>query len=85
MIYLYIALIILVCVLVLLNVNRGRFFISARPYGMPPKGKATMYDVRHLLMEGEKELAIQVYCEIFHTIPAKAKRDIEELERSLKV
>jgi len=44
-----------------------------------------MFDVRHLLMEGEKELAIGLYCEIFHTTPAKAKKDIEELERSLKV
>ena len=36
-------------------------------------------------MEGEKELAVQVYCEIFKTTPFKAKKDVEELERSLKV
>ena len=48
-----------------------------------PKG--TMFDVRHLLMQGRKDLAIQLYCEIFNTIPAKAKKDVEELERSLKV
>jgi len=78
MIFLYITLIILVCVLVFLSANRGWFF-------MHRKGKATMFDVRYLLMEGEKELAIQLYCEIFHTIPTKAKKDIEELERSLKV
>ena len=85
MVYLYIVLIILVCILVLLNVNWERVLINARRRHMLPKGRATMFDVRHLLMEGEKELAIQVYCEIFHTMPTKAKRDIEELERSLKV
>jgi len=73
MIFLYTTLIVLVCVLVFLSGKR------------PVKGKATMFDVRHLLMEGEKELAIGLYCEIFHTTPAKAKKDIEELERSLKV
>ena len=79
MVFLYTTLIILVCVLVFLSVHRVLFFDRHR------KGKATMFDVRHLLMEGEKELAIQLYCEIFQTTPTKAKKDIEELERSLKV
>ena len=52
---------------------------------LPQRGKATMFDVRHLLMEGEKDLAIRLYCEIFNTTPTKAKKDVEELERSLKV
>ena len=86
MVILYTALIVLVCVLVLFNTYRSWFFIEARRRGkLPLKGKVTMFDVRHLLMEGEKELAIQVYCEIFQTTPIKAKKDIEELERSLKV
>ena len=83
---LYTTLIILVCSLVLFNTYRVWSLIDARRRGkLPPKGRATMFDVRHLLMEGEKELAIQVYCEIFQTTPLKAKKDIEELERSLKV
>ena len=86
MIVLYTTLIILVCLLVLFNTYRLWFMIDARRRGkLPSKGRATMFDVRHLLMEGEKELAIQVYCEIFQTSPFKAKKDIEELERSLKV
>ncbi len=86
MVVLYTVLIFLVCLLVLLNTYRAWFFIDARRRGkLPPKGRATMYDVRQLLMEGEKELAIQVYREIFQTTPDKAKKDIEELERSLKV
>ena len=72
MVVLYTILIILVCFLVLLNTCRV-------------KGRATMFDVRHLLMEGKKELAIKVYCEIFKTTPVKAKEDVEALERSLKV
>ena len=72
MVVLYIILILLVCFLVLLNVR-------------PKRSRPTMFDVRHLLMEGEKELAVGVYCEIFHTTPAKARKDIEELQRSLKV
>ena len=86
MIILYTALIILVCILVIFNAWRAWFFIDARRRGkLPQRGKATMFDVRHLLMEGEKELAIQVYCEIFQTTPLKAKKDVEDLERSLKV
>ncbi len=83
---LYTTLIILVSFLVLLN-TRHMFFVNEarRRSKLPPKGKGTMFDVRHLLMEGEKELAVQLYCEIFNTSPHKAKKDIAELERSLKV
>ena len=86
MVVLYTILIILVCSLVLFNTYRIWVLTDARRRGkLPAKGHATMFDVRHLLMEGEKELAIQLYCEIFQTTPIKAKKDIEELERSLKV
>lgn len=86
MIYLYTALIILVCTLVIYNAYRVWIFVDARRRGkLPQRGKATMFDVRHLLMEGEKELAVQVYCEIFQTTPIKARKDVEDLERSLKV
>jgi hypothetical protein len=86
MVILYTTLIILVFFLVFFNAYRVWFLIDARRRGkLPQRGKATMYDVRQLLMEGEKELAIKVYCEIFQTTPVKAKKDVEELERSLKV
>ncbi len=86
MIVLYSTLIICVCVLVFMNTCRAWFTGDVhRSPKLPPKGKATMFDVRYLLMEGEKDLAIRLYCEIFNTTPVKAKRDIEELERSLKV
>jgi len=86
MVVLYTTLIVLVSILVLLNTYRVWFLINARRHGkLPQTGKATMFDVRHLLMEGEKELAVRVYCDIFKTTPIKAKKDIEELQRSLKV
>ena len=86
MVILYTALIVLVASLVLFNVYHAWFLIDARRRGkLPAKGRATMFDVRHLLMEGQKELAIQVYCEIFQTTPIKAKKDVEDLQRSLKV
>jgi hypothetical protein len=83
---LYLTLIVLVCVLVLINTRHVWFMRDARRRGkLPPRGKGTMFDVRHLLMEGEKDLAVELYCEIFNTNSGKAKKDIEELERSLKV
>jgi hypothetical protein len=86
MAFLYTTLIVLVCFLVLINIYRLRVINEARRRGkLPQKGKATMFDVRNLLMEGEKELATQLYCEIFHINMTKAKKDVEELQRSLKV
>ena len=85
-VFLYTILILLICSLVLLNIYRVRLMNDARRRGkLPKKGKATMFDVRHLLMEGEKELATQLYCEIFSVTLTKAKKDVEELQRSLKV
>ena len=85
-ILLYTTLIILVCFLVLLNTRYAWTMHDARRRGkLPQKGKATMFDVRHLLVEGKKELAVQVYCEIFNTSANKARKDVEALERSLKV
>ncbi len=82
----YFALVTLVCVLVTLNIYRIWSIHDARRRGkLSTKGKATMYDVRHLLMEGEKELAIRVYCDIFNVTMIRARKDVEELQRSLKV
>ena len=85
-IFLYTTLIVLVSFLICVNLYRIRLIHNARRRGkLPLKGKATMFDVRHLLMEGEKELATQLYCEIFHVTLLKARKDVEELQRSLKV
>ena len=86
MIVLYTIVVVLVCFLVFFNTQNVWSTWEARRRGkLPQRGKATMFNVRHLLMEGEKDLAIRLYCEIFNTTPGKARKDIEELERSLKV
>jgi len=59
--------------------------IRARRNGMyPPKGAATMFDVRRFLLKGEKELAVRLYCEIFQTNQKTARKAVEELERSIQ-
>jgi len=85
MVILYTILVVLAGILVLLNTYPGVLSDAGLKSKRPARGRATMFDVRHLLMEGERDMAIQVYCEIFKTTPIKAKKDVEDLERSLKV
>lgn len=51
----------------------------------PAAPKPTMFDVRRLLQEGDREGAIKLYTQIFKLPIKKARKDIEELERNLKV
>ncbi|MBF0511465.1 MAG: hypothetical protein HQL13_03955 [Candidatus Omnitrophica bacterium] len=83
MLALYIIVVILVCGLVFFNAYKVWSQRLKSP--LPSKTKSTMFDVRRLLMDGKKDTAIQVYCEIFQTTPDKAKKDIDQLQRSLKV
>ena len=86
MIVLYTTVIILVGILIFLNTPWILFKNEARRSPkLPKKGKGTMFDVRHLLMEGEKDLAVQLYAEIFNVFLPRARKDVEELQRSLKV
>ena len=81
----YTLLVILLSVLVFMNTYRVWSVYDVRRQGkLPLNGKSTMFDVRRMLMEGQKDLAIRLYCEIFNTNLAKARKDIEELQRSLK-
>jgi hypothetical protein len=51
----------------------------------PRKKEApTMFDVRHLLKEGNKKGATRLYAQIFKVSAKQAEKDIEELERSMK-
>ena len=50
----------------------------------PRKGKGTLFDVRRLLVNGEKEAALRLYSEIFTVDSQQAKKAVEELEKSLK-
>jgi hypothetical protein len=51
----------------------------------PPINNPTMFDVRRLLKEGDREGAIRYYARIFKVSARQARKDVEELERSLKV
>ena len=60
-------------------------FNKARKKGiLPDPSKATMFDVRRLLVDKEKDLAIEVYRDIFKTTHKEAEKAIEELERSIQ-
>lgn len=57
---------------------------QARKKGIfPEKGKATMFDVRRLIVEGELDLAVEVYRWIFKTTRQKARADVSELAESI--
>ena len=66
----------------------GRPFLSLnlmrRKGGGVLKGRPTMFHVRELLVRQDKEMAIQVYCEIFGVNRKEAKRAVDELERSIQ-
>lgn len=48
------------------------------------KGKATMFDVRQLLLADKKDLAIEVYGQLFSTTRRESKKAVEELEKSIQ-
>jgi len=58
--------------------NRGR-----RLGLYPPRDKATMFHVRDLILKKEKDLAIQLYGEIFNVTSRQARQAVEELEHGI--
>lgn len=45
----------------------------------------TMFDVREVLLQGDRDMAVKLYCEIFGIEDVeRARREVEELERSIK-
>jgi hypothetical protein len=74
-----------VCLWVLLKSERFWLLNRANRKGFnPAKDKPTMFHVRELILREEKELAIQMYCQIFHVSRSHAKQEVENLERSIK-
>lgn len=62
-------------------VNRERKFLEEEM----ADDQITMFDVRQLLMEGEKEMAVKVYSDLFDVSEEQAQKDVEELERSMNL
>ena len=49
-------------------------------------GRPTMWDVREVLKEGDRDLAVQLYCEIFSIEDIeRARKEVDELGRSLNL
>ena len=43
-----------------------------------------MFDVRRLLIKGEKDLAVRVYSDLFKTSMQEASVAVDEIERSIQ-
>lgn len=82
---LYCIMITLLFALLAINMRHYWQLKSKKTNDVQQKNQPTMFDVRKLLMEGKKDSAIELYCQIFKTTPNIAKKDIDELQRSLKV
>ncbi len=77
--------IILGCFLIFMKTYRIWLINQARRNGIyPPLNKATMFDVRRLIIKRERELAVRLYAEIFKTNRKEAQRAVNELERSIR-
>lgn len=50
----------------------------------PGKHQPTMFDVRNLIIKGEKDSAIKLYCQIFSVKHKEAAKAVEELGRSIQ-
>lgn len=80
---------IIVCLLAAYIFVHSRWFRSLVEYGRKiigykRKNKWTMFDVRHLLIKGEKDLAIRVYGELFNTNYQESRTAVEAIERSIQ-
>ena len=85
MIWLISFIILSLCFCILMQTYWIWFINQARRKGLyPQRGKATMFDVRRLIIEGEKNLAIRIFAEIFKTSHKEAKKGVEELEKSIQ-
>ena len=75
----------MLCFLALLRSSKAWTIKAAMRKGLyPPQGKATMFDVRRLIIAGERELAIEVYGDIFKTNRREAQKAVEDLEKSIQ-
>lgn len=85
MVYITTLVVILICFFIFFQTYYIWSLNQARRKGkIKEKDTATMFDVRQLLQEGEREAAVELYARMFHISRKKALQDIEELERSMK-
>jgi hypothetical protein len=62
------------------RLNRGWDGVDFFPRGQ----KMTMFDVRNLLIKGEKDMAVRVYSQLFKVGFEESLKAVNELERSIQ-
>lgn len=73
------------CFLILAYTRWIWTYNQARRRGLLSPGRQlTLFDVRHFIAIGEKDLAVYVYCDIFRVGYKKGKAAVDALERSLQ-
>ncbi|MCA9405322.1 MAG: hypothetical protein KC684_02205 [Candidatus Omnitrophica bacterium] len=73
-----------VCFAVIYNARKIWVINQDRRKGIyPPQDNATLFDVRHLIMEGKVDLAVRLYREIFGVNQHEAEKAVNELQRSV--
>lgn len=60
------------------------FYTQKKKGNLDRKEDLTLFDVRELIIEGEKELAIKVYSEIFDSSIEESAVAVDQLERSIQ-
>ena len=77
-------LVLLVCFLILSKTSWIRRFIEFR-VNKGTLGRATLFDVKRLIVSGKSILAVRLYRKIYKGASRKeAQRAVEEMERSIK-
>lgn len=85
MVYFFTFIIVAICFLVFAMSQWMWVLNRARRKGLfPEKGKATMFNVRRLIILGKKDLAIFVYIDIFKVSYRQANQAVDELEKSIR-
>ncbi len=86
MVRLYFIIILSLCVYISLHSRWFRYLKQKWRDGNlgSQKEKLTMFDVRRLLIKGEKDLAVRVYCDLFKTSTEEASMAVDEIERSIQ-
>ncbi len=52
--------------------------------GASDRRSLTMFDVRECIIEGEEDLAVQIYRDLFHVSEEEARQAVEQLARSIR-
>ena len=72
-----------ICFYVFWKIPWLQSFSHSRRKGLFTK-PLTMFDVRELILKGDKDAAIRLYANLFRTDYKESKKAVDELERSIQ-